>query len=345
MKKIPRLKKGSRIAILSPSWGGTKSFPHIYKKGLERLKTSFGLELIEFPTTKMTETEVYNSPSQRARDINEAFKRKDIEGIIVTIGGDDGIRVLKHLDLEIIKNNPKFFMGYSDTAIFNIYFNQLNFITFNGPSVMAGFAESKTLKEDFVKHIKTFLFSNWKKFEYSPFKEYTDKYLNWSEPKNLNKENINYVENSEGWNFIQGTGNVVGILTGGCMDALEIMKGTVYWPKKTYWKNKILFFETSEMKPSPEQIECILRNYGLQGILSNITGMLFGRPKNYSQEEKIELDKVLLKILKEFNRQDMIVVTNVDFGHTDPQIILPLGVKMEIDVDKKRLRLIESPFK
>ena len=343
MNKPKRLKKGDLIAVISPSWGGPSVFPHIFEIGLKRLRENFGLRIKEFPMTRACEKEVYENPKKRAKDINDAFNDKNVKGIITSIGGNDGIRVLEYLDSKAIKKNPKFFMGYSDTTVFNVYLNRLGLVAFNGPAIMAGFAEAKELKEDFVTETNKFLFENYKEYEYKPFKEYTNKYLDWSKPETLKKENNNYVK-YDGWKFIQGDKKVEGILFGGCIEVLEFLNGTKYWPKPNFWKGKILFFETSEDKPSPIRVGLMLRNYGIQGILKQVNGIFFGRARDYTTQEKIELENEIKKILKEFNREDLLVVTNLDFGHTDPQWILPLGVRIQINPKNKMINLLEAPF-
>ena len=87
----------------------------------------------------------------------------------------------------------------------------------------------------------------------------------------------------------------------------------------------------------------MLRNYGTMGALKELKGLLFGRARSYSQEEKLELDKVLVQVVSgEFGRSDMPIVSNMDFGHTSPQWVLPLGVAAEIDCDSRSFRLTES---
>jgi len=123
------------------------------------------------------------------------------------------------------------------------------------------------------------------------------------------------------------------------------MKSTDFWPDKDFWEGKILFFETSENKPSPEQVKWMLRNYGVQGVFEKISALLFGRPRDYSNEEKKELDENIVKVVKtEFKNKNLPIITNMDFGHTDPQWILPLGIKAEIDCNKKEFKLIEKIF-
>lgn len=124
------------------------------------------------------------------------------------------------------------------------------------------------------------------------------------------------------------------------------MKGTNFWPQKEFWNGKILFLETSEEKPSVDQVKWMLRNYGIQGIFDKISALMFGRARDYSDQEKKELNDIIIQVIKgEFKNDTLCIVSNMDFGHTDPQWILPLGIKAELDPIKKTFKLLESPFK
>ena len=82
------------------------------------------------------------------------------------------------------------------------------------------------------------------------------------------------------------------------------------------------------------------------GVYDKISGFIFSRARDYSDEEKKELeDKIVSIIAKEFSRPDLPIIANFDVGHTDPQLVLPLGVKAEIDCDNKRISLTESWMK
>ena len=125
---------------------------------------------------------------------------------------------------------------------------------------------------------------------------------------------------------------------------LEFLKGTRFWPTASHFDGAILFFETSEEKPTVNNVKYMLRNYGSMGVLDRIHGILFGRARSYTEEEKAQLDSVILQVVRdEFGRPDIPIVTNLDFGHTDPQWILPLGVQISVDSDRKLLELVESP--
>lgn len=82
----------------------------------------------------------------------------------------------------------------------------------------------------------------------------------------------------------------------------------------------------------------------MQGIFDRASAILFGRPRDYTDEEKIEFDQMVLEVIKgEFGNERLPVVSNMDFGHTDPQFIFPLGVKAGIDCEARTFKLLEPP--
>jgi muramoyltetrapeptide carboxypeptidase LdcA involved in peptidoglycan recycling len=346
MKKPARLKKGDNIAIVSPSWGGPSVFPHIYELGLKNLEV-LGLNPIAFPTACMDADRLYRNPELRAEDINRAFADPTIQGIIATIGGDDAVRILKHLDIEKIKTCPKLIMGYSDFTPLNTYLNQNGLVTFNGPAVMAGFAQFKNFSPAYQRYIEDYLFAEAAPFD-APFdlpvfSSYTEGYAPWEDLDNGGR--INELHPNDGLHFVQGKTKVSGQLFGGCIEILEMMKGTPFWPQPTFWQRKILFLETSENKPSIELVKYWLRNYGVMGVYEQVSGLLIGRPKDYSAQEKVAFEAMIQRVVRdEFGQAELAIVCNVDFGHTDPQLILPLGIDIEINIQEKKLTQLGSAF-
>ena len=344
MKKPQRLKPGSRIAIISPSSGLPHLFPDTYELGLRNLEELMGFEVMEMPSARMTPQQLYSNPKLRADDINQCFKDASIEGIITSIGGYESIRILPFLDTEAILSNPKFIMGFSDATTFLTYLNQLGMFTFYGPSVMAGLAQMKHLPNSYTEHVKAILFSEDFPYHYAPYAEWTNGYKDWSKLETLG-ECHEFHPNEAGWSFLQGSTVQQGTLWGGCIEVLEFMKSTKFWPHESFWKDKILFFETSEEKPSPRQVGYMLRNYGMQGVLSEINGLIFGRAKDYTEAEKEELNKIIIDVVnEEFGAGHLPVVVDFDFGHTDPKLILPLGGKVRIDPLAREIVLLDSPF-
>ena len=344
MIKPRKIQPNSRIAIISPSNGLPFLYPDIYELGLTILKEIFGFKIVEMPTARMSPIELYQNPKLRADDINHAFTDKSIDGIITSIGGYESVRILKYLDVEAIKKNAKFIMGFSDATTFLSYLNYQGMVTFYGPSVMAGFAQLRHLPYQCIEHIKKILFSKDFPYHYFSYTEWTNGYKEWSNRETLG-ECTTFYNNKEGWTFLQGKKLMQGRLWGGCIESLENLKSTKYWPSGHFWSDKILFFETSEEKPSPIRVGSMLRNYGIQGVLEKIRGIIFGRPKDYSEQEREELNEMIVNIVcDEFNVGDVPVVAGMDFGHTDPKLVLPLGCKVSIDPIKKIIALMESPF-
>ncbi|GAG83207.1 unnamed protein product, partial [marine sediment metagenome] len=266
--------------------------------GLKNLKEIFDFKIVEMPTARMSPDELYKNPKLRADDINQSFTDDSIDGIVTSIGGYESVRILKYLNIDIIKKNPKLVMGFSDATTFLSYLNYLGMITFYGPSVMAGFAQLKHLPFQYIEHIKRILFKDHFPYNYTPYAKWTNGYKDWSNKDTLG-ECTKFFNNEDGWTFLQGKGIAQGRLWGGCIEVLEFIKSTDYWPDKTFWNDKVLFLETSEEKPLPDRVGYMLRNYGIQGILEKVKGVVFGRAKDYSVKEKEELNKIILNVIRD----------------------------------------------
>lgn len=341
MLKPARLAVGDTVAVVSPSWGGPSIFPHIYESGLEALK-DLGLQVKEYPSARADNDYLFKNPRARAKDINDAFADKEVKAIFASIGGDDSIRILPFLDLVTIRKNPKILMGYSDTTTLLTYINQMGLVTFNGPSVMAGFSQVGTLPKSFREHIQAMFFSPRESYEYGSYDVYCDGYPDWRNLENVGK--TNKLKQDNGWHFLQGSGIATGELYGGCIEVLEILNGTDFWAKGEYWNGKVLFLETSEDAPPVQRVRRMLRNYGMQGIFDQVSAVLFGRPRDYTDDAKAEFDRMVVEVIEgEFGNRNIPIVSNMDFGHTDPQFILLLGVRAEIDCEARTFKLLESP--
>lgn len=113
MIKPLALKEGDKVATISLSWGGPGAFPHRYEAGKKQLRDAFGLNIVETPNALKPAEWVYNNPKARADDLMQAFADSSIKAIISTIGGEESVRILPYLDLKVIRDNPKIFLGYT----------------------------------------------------------------------------------------------------------------------------------------------------------------------------------------------------------------------------------------
>jgi len=336
-----RLRAGDTVAVLSPSWGGPAAFPHIFDAGLAVLRDTFGLRIREYPTTRAAPADLARDPAARADDLCAAFADPEVRAIVASIGGEDSVRLLPHLDPEVLRENPKILMGYSDTTTLLAYLAQLGLVSFHGPAVMAGFAQLPSLPPAFAAHVRAVLFDGPDELAYEPYDRWSEGYPEWADPANTGKVNPSTPRPpSGGFRFLQGRGKARGELFGGSIEVLEFLKGTRFWPAPSFWEGKVLFFETSEEVPPPALVRRMLRNYAMQGAFDRAAALLFGRARGYSDAQKVELEREIVGVVAgELGRTDLPIVADMDFGHTDPQLILPLGVPIEVDCDARTARL------
>ena len=111
VQKPRPLAPGSRVAVVTPSWGGPATVPRRYEMGVRELETRFGLQVVEMPHTRADAAWLWRHPQARAADLNAAWADPGIDGIIAAIGGDDSIRILPYIDTAALAANPKLFMG------------------------------------------------------------------------------------------------------------------------------------------------------------------------------------------------------------------------------------------
>ncbi len=340
LKKPIMLIPGDKVATISLSWGGAGDEDILwrYEVGKKRLQEDFGLQVVEMKTTLKGTEYVYNHPEERAKDLMKAFKDPSIKGIFSCIGGDESIRILPYIDYEIIKENPKIFIGYSDSTVTHFICMKAGISSFYGPAILSEFAENIKMFDYTKEYSNRALFNNSPIGDIKSSKIWTSEYLPWEIKNKFISRKVN--ENM-GYELLQGSGKVQGHLIGGCIDVLEMIKGTEIWPDLKTWKGGILFLETSEDKPEPTYVEYWLRNYGAQGILKNINGIVFGKP--YDNVYYDEYKEALIKVIRdELKLKDLPILCNVNFGHTAPIITIPYGAKAEINCEEKSFTIMES---
>ncbi|MBQ8567812.1 MAG: LD-carboxypeptidase [Oscillospiraceae bacterium] len=344
MIKPKRLRKGDRVAVVSLSWGGMgdDALIHKYHIAEKRLKEDFGLETVPMPHALKGSEFTAAHPELRAADLMKAFSDDSIAAVFCAIGGDDTIRLLPYIDLDIIKSNPKIFMGYSDTTVNHFMMYKAGLVSFYGPCVMCEFGEYVSMSEYTADAVRDVLFGDTAGYELKPSPLWSADFIPWDE-KNICIPK-KYIHDTHGYEVIQGSGKATGHFLGGCIDVFTMLIGTELFPTAEKWENAILFLETSEDKPSPEFVVYILRNLAAQGILNRINGIIFGKPQGeqYYEEYKEALMQV---ICREEGLSELPIIYNVNFGHAAPIGIIPYGIKAELDCDNKTITFLESAVK
>ena len=345
MQKIkPKiLRPGSRVAAISLSWGGPGTVPYRYQIGKRQFEEEFDVTVVETAHALHDAEWLARNPKARADDLMAAFADETIDGIISTIGGEDSIRTLPHLDLDLIRKNPKVFMGFSDTTISHAACFKAGLVSFYGPSFMAGFAENGGMFPYMVDSVRRTLFSA------EPIgviernrAGWTVEHLPWENPENQSvRRKLNPCT---GWKFHQDEGVVKGQLFGGCVEVLDWLRGTDYFSAAGALQGAVLFLETSEDAPPPSFLTAFVRCLAAMDILEGLSGILLGRPGGGVDPQTFgEYDDALCKTVREeHGLNDMPIVTNMDFGHTDPMFVIPMGIKVRIDSAKQELAIDEA---
>lgn len=334
-----RLRQGDRIAAVSLSWGGPGTFPHRYEAGKRQLEAAFGIEVVELPHTLADAATVAANPAARADDLHQALADPHIAGVVSTIGGDDSIRLLPHLDLDLLAANPKVFLGYSDSTITQMALLRAGIVSFYGPAIMAGFGENAGLHDYLVEGVRRTLFEPVAPLVWPQNREgWTVEHVDWADP--ANQQRARALRPTTGWRW-HGGGAREGRSVVGCLEVLDFLRGTEWWPSLA---GTVLFLETSEDQPPPENVTYLLRTLALTGELQALAGIVFARPGGVDLpvEEHGTYDDAILRVVRdEQGLHDMPVVTNVDFGHTDPIWTVPQGTVVRVDPATRTITFTE----
>jgi len=327
--KPKHLKEGDKIGIVSPS-STIKNFPRRLDRGIKALK-DLGLEVVLGKNAKNSQGHNAGTSEERAEDINNFFRDKEIKAIICSTGGWNANAVLPLLDYKLIKNNPKIFCGFSDITALNLAIHKkTGLVTFNGPTVLPTFGEFEKPFNYSVQWFKKNLFQNSPIGKIDNPEKFTEEILWWEKEDDRKRKTIPATLPK----FLTiGFGE--GKLIGGNLITLCILGGTEYMPD---FDDAILFLE--EEGESTSSVERRLFYLEQLGILQKIKGILFARPSNFTTDSEY---RTLYDILNEFgNKYKIPVIADLDFGHTDPMMTLPIGIKVRIDSQKREIEILES---
>lgn len=345
-----KLNYGDKVGIVSLSSGalGEDWASHELDLGVKRL-AEFGLEAVIMPNACKGISYLKSHPEKRAQDLVDAFNNKEIKGIICAIGGDDTYRLFPYLMenaefISAVKNNPKLFMGFSDSTINHLMLNSLGLNTFYGPALLTDFAELDNDMLGYTKYWVLNLFVNRKttKLESSSvwYKERTD----FSPNAIGTMRDVQLEEN--GFIKLCGGGIHEGKLYGGCIDSIySIFNPQNKSQKEIFEKYKIfnppkgamLFLETSDNKVSPDEFRKMLLTLKQNNVFKTCEGVLFGKPQD--QVYMDEYNQIIKEELGSFN-----VLSNLNFGHAYPRCIMPYNISCKVDFDKKSITLTEPMF-
>ena len=331
----PPVRPGDRVAVVSPAWCAPEHFPVLHDQALDRIR-DLGLEPVEFAFTR-----VQGTPAERAEDVMRAFEDDSIGAVMATVGGDDQITVLRHLDPDRMLAHPKRFLGYSDNT------NLSNWLWFHGVGGVYGGSTAVHLgpgprvDPEHLVSLRAALFGG--DLVLSEPAHTRDYGLDWGSPAALFESPPEWP--AAPWQWSGPSRTVTGTVWGGCLEIVEWTLAAGRWvhPVSAY-DGCVLALETSEEVPTAQECFRMLRNLGERGILGAASALLWGRPPVSSRLEprsegetadlRRERREAVLRAVADYNA-DLVVALDVDFGHTSPQLLLPYGGKVTVDGEQQ----------
>lgn len=335
----PKPRPGDKVAVLSPSFAAPAVAPEVHEQALQRFAELTGLLPVEFPTTR----KLGASPEERAADFNAALSDPEIRAILATIGGNDQIKVVPHLDAELLRADPKPFLGYSDNT------NILNWMWTNGVTGFYGGSTQVQLGPG--PHIdpvhKTSLVAallQGGELEVTEPGESEDFGLDWADPRALSEFGVR--EATEPWTWAGPSVSVSGRTWGGCLDVLDWIALADRMPNNDDLAGAILLLETSEDLPTAEMVRGWVRALGERGTLSAVAGVIVARPPascigtprpdaDVRAAWRAAQRSAVIEEISAYNPQAVICV-GPPFGHTRPQWVLPYGGEVSLDGRNQR---------
>lgn len=311
-----KLVPGATIGLIAPS-SPSRDDDDIRMAG--EVLESLGFRVRESTNLYRRTGYLAGSDAERAADLNALFGDETVDAIFALHGGYGASRILPLLDYDLIRNNPKILLGYSDiTALLTGIFTQTGLITFHG-KVAAGNFTDYSLAE-----FQKVLLGDPTGMTIGSAPPFTAK------PGQVDRENrlVRMVP-----------GKVQGQLIGGNLTLLSHLIGTPYAPD---FSGKILFLE--DVGESVYRIDRMLTQLLLAGQLQRVAGIVFGKftdcPAHYSSGVSLRLSEVLED---RCGGLGVPVLRGLMIGHIVDQTVVPVGGMAELDVEAGTLRLLEAP--
>ncbi len=331
---------GDRVAVLSPSFAAPAVAPAVHEQALERLRAVTGLVPVEYPTTRRLDA----TAQDRAADLNAAFADPEIRAVLATVGGEDQITVVPHLDPAAVRADPKPFLGYSDNT------NLLNWLWTHG---VAGFYGGSTqvhlgpgpgVDPCHEASLRAALLTG-ERLEVTEPGESEDIGHDWVDPRALSEYGDR--EPTEPWTWAGAARSVTGRTWGGCIEAVQWILTAGRFPvDPSVVDGGVLLLEASEELIPAREFGWIVRSLGERGILAAVDAVVVARPPTSdfthrpSAEERrakrAEQRDTVVEVVGRYH-PDAVVVVGPPFGHTRPQWIVPYGGVMTVDGVHQRL--------
>jgi muramoyltetrapeptide carboxypeptidase LdcA involved in peptidoglycan recycling len=335
----PPLERGDRVAVVAPSSGAAREAPHVRDRALDRLRETFGLDPVVFPTARQSTGFLTDSSRARAADLHAAFRDPEIRGIFATIGGWEQLRVLRYFDPGVARESPTRFYGMSDNTNLNLALWNAGVVSYNGAQLMNELGVSGTFPEYTERWCRRAFFED-SLGALDASDRWTDDTTGfWADPS-LAEAEPEYQDN-EGWRWRGGSDTASGRLWGGCRSIVEWqLAADRYLPDHERLDGAVLGLELAETLPTADEVGATLVCLGERGLLERFDAVLVGRIPGRShlenpppEERAAYRERVRERVVEWVGRYnpDAPVVLGLDWGHTNPVAPLPVGGQVSVD--------------
>jgi len=311
------LQAGDTVALITPA---TSVVDPDSRETAERTVRYFGLKPKWGKNANKKRGYAGGTIDERLEDLHAAFSDPEANAVFPVRGGYASGHLLDRIDYDLIRRNPKVFLGYSDiTAMHLAIARKVGMVTFHGPTMLSGFTDYT------IENLKRALFDK------QPLGALT------------NPAEANALRPRHKLRTIRG-GRASGRLIGGNLSLILATMGT---PFEVDTRGKIFFIE--DVEEQPYSVDRMLTNLRLAGKLQAAAGIVFGEcadctPRDYKPSfvtGTLVLSEVLDDILGGLK---IPVLTGLTIGHTSDQLTLPVGCMATLDADKQQLIVEESAF-
>lgn len=331
---------GDKVAVLSPSFAAPAVAPAVHEQALARLEKLTGLVPVEYPTTRRLDA----SPQDRAADLNAAFGDPQIRAVLATVGGEDQVTVVPHLDADAVVADPKPFLGYSDNTNLLSWLWTHGVAGFYGGSTQVHLGAGPDVDDIHARALRAALLTG-ERLELTEPGESEDFGREWNDPAALSENGLR--EPTEPWTWAGPARAVTGPTWGGCVEALQwILTAGRFPTDPAVLAGGVLLLESSEELIPAREFGWIVRALGERGLLSAVDAVMVARPPASSFEvtrspeerarHRAEQRDVAVETVQRYN-PDAVVVVGVPFGHTRPQWIVPYGGTVTVDGAEQRV--------
>ena len=320
LMKPKALQPGDTIMFVAPAG---ELIEERVRRAAKRLE-DMGFNII-IPEDVFRQTSYLAGPDEvRAAELMAAFADPDVDAVFPGTGGYGATRILDLLDYDVIRDNPKVFIGFSDiTALHQAIHQKTGLITFHSPSPQWGLGSENGLHPLAEKYF-------WRNLLASSYED---------------ADGEGFLYDFTGYDDVEpletvASGKATGRMIGGNLSLLAATTGT---PFEIETAGRILFIE--DVREAPYRVDRMLRQLQSAGKLDDLAGVAIGyftraEPDEDDGPDSWSVDEVFRQY---FAHRDYPVLSRVPVGHVRWNTTFPVGGLVEIDADAKTLRLIETP--